>query len=150
MKPKDTKKIAAEVAEMRSLIEKEKPAKSIWDLKLIPGGLIDLEFIAQAAAMSGRVETLREPGTHGILQALKFEKLTPDQQLVLSSAHQIFSSLTQILRLCLREEVEENTLSKTLLEIMCIVAELPDTATLEAHVKDTARQVRSIFNQLFR
>ena len=47
---------AAEAAEMRALIEKEKPPRDIWDVKLVPGGLIDLEFIAQVAVLTGRVE----------------------------------------------------------------------------------------------
>ncbi len=35
----------------RALIEKEKPPRDLWDIKLIPGGLIDLEFIAQVAVI---------------------------------------------------------------------------------------------------
>ena len=38
---------------MRAMIEKEKPPRDLWDLKLIPGGLIDLEFIAQVAVLTG-------------------------------------------------------------------------------------------------
>ncbi len=44
---RDVAKVAADVREMRQLIDKEKPAESLWDFKLIPGGLVDLEFIAQ-------------------------------------------------------------------------------------------------------
>ncbi len=42
---------------MRALIGKEKPPRDRWDLKLMPGGLIDLEFIAQVAVLGHRVET---------------------------------------------------------------------------------------------
>ena len=45
----------AEAAEMRAMIEKEKPPRDLWDLKLVPGGLIDLEFIAQVAVLTGGV-----------------------------------------------------------------------------------------------
>ncbi len=44
---------------MRALIEKEKPPRDLWDIKLIPGGLIDLEFIAQVAVITGQVEAGR-------------------------------------------------------------------------------------------
>ena len=37
------------------MIEKEKPPRDLWDLKLVPGGLIDLEFIAQVAVLTGGV-----------------------------------------------------------------------------------------------
>jgi hypothetical protein len=42
----------ADLTEMRDLIEQEKPPRDIWDVKLIPGGLIDIEFIAQYALAS--------------------------------------------------------------------------------------------------
>jgi glutamate-ammonia-ligase adenylyltransferase len=48
--PRDAAKIFADAVEMRKLIEAEKPPRDLWDLKLVPGGLIDLEFIAQCAA----------------------------------------------------------------------------------------------------
>ena len=53
--PRDRAKVMAEAAEMRAMIEKEKPPRDLWDLKLIPGGLIDLEFIAQVAVLTGGV-----------------------------------------------------------------------------------------------
>src|SRR5262249_29972551 len=46
-------KVTTDVAEMRALIEKEKPPASAWDLKLVPGGVIDIEFIAQYLALIG-------------------------------------------------------------------------------------------------
>jgi glutamate-ammonia-ligase adenylyltransferase len=46
-RPRDGKTTAKDIAEMRALIAKEKPAKGFWDLKLAPGGLVDIEFAAQ-------------------------------------------------------------------------------------------------------
>ncbi len=48
---RDIAKVAHDVAEMRELIDKEKPPAGLWDLKLIPGGVIDIEFIAQYLAL---------------------------------------------------------------------------------------------------
>src|SRR5690606_34039835 len=45
--PRDPAKVGAEAREMRALIETEKPPRDVSDIKLSPGGLIDLEFIAQ-------------------------------------------------------------------------------------------------------
>ena len=53
--PHDRAKVMAEAVEMRAMIEKEKPPRDLWDLKLVPGGLIDLEFIAQVAVLTGGV-----------------------------------------------------------------------------------------------
>jgi [glutamine synthetase] adenylyltransferase / [glutamine synthetase]-adenylyl-L-tyrosine phosphorylase len=149
-KQKDIKKVDQEVAQMRELIEKEKPAKGVWDMKLMQGGLVDLEFIAQVAAMSGRSHRQNQTSTCEILKSIDFPQLDLNDRNLLISAHQLFSSMTQILRLCLQEEVDDKLMSKSLFEIMCSVAELPDITTLEAHIKNTAKQVRTIFNRLFR
>ena len=59
--PRDRAKVMAEAAEMRAMIEKEKPPRDLWDLKLVPGGLIDLEFIAQVR----RADRRRRAGRRG-------------------------------------------------------------------------------------
>lgn len=46
-RPREAGKTAAEVREMRQLLEQERPPKGDWDLKLSPGGLVDIEFAAQ-------------------------------------------------------------------------------------------------------
>ena len=38
------------------MIETEKPPSDAWDLKLVAGGIIDMEFIAQFAVLTGKVE----------------------------------------------------------------------------------------------
>ncbi len=48
LKARDKAAMRAAVSEMRALMERERPGKSVWDLKLSPGGLVDIEFIAQA------------------------------------------------------------------------------------------------------
>ncbi|WP_417431468.1 bifunctional [glutamine synthetase] adenylyltransferase/[glutamine synthetase]-adenylyl-L-tyrosine phosphorylase [Kiloniella sp.] len=44
---RDPQKLVDDIANMRQRIAKEKPAKSQWDIKLVEGGLIDLEFLSQ-------------------------------------------------------------------------------------------------------
>jgi len=46
-RPRDRARTAADVRDMRELLERERPPKSDWDLKLSPGGLVDIEFAAQ-------------------------------------------------------------------------------------------------------
>lgn len=53
-RPRDKAKLRADLTEMRDLIEQEKPPRDIWDVKLIPGGLIDIEFIAQMLSLEAR------------------------------------------------------------------------------------------------
>lgn len=46
-RPRDRARTARDVREMRQLLERERPPRSDWDLKLSPGGLVDIEFAAQ-------------------------------------------------------------------------------------------------------
>jgi len=43
--------LLADVRAMRALVTKEKPSRGRWDLKLAPGGLVDIEFAAQARVL---------------------------------------------------------------------------------------------------
>ncbi len=46
-RPRPGVKVAADVRAMRDLMERERRAHGFWDLKLIPGGLVDAEFVGQ-------------------------------------------------------------------------------------------------------
>lgn len=55
-RPRERTELRADLLEMRDLIETEKPPRDIWDVKLIPGGLIDIEFIAQMLSLEARAD----------------------------------------------------------------------------------------------
>ncbi len=46
-KERDPQSLVDDVHDMRKRLAKEKPGKSLWDLKQFRGGLVDLEFISQ-------------------------------------------------------------------------------------------------------
>ncbi len=46
-RPRPGIKVATDVRAMRDLMERERRAHGFWDLKLIPGGLVDAEFVGQ-------------------------------------------------------------------------------------------------------
>jgi glutamate-ammonia-ligase adenylyltransferase len=45
--PRDRVQAAADTRAMRRLMDEERPSKGLWDLKLSPGGLVDIEFATQ-------------------------------------------------------------------------------------------------------
>jgi [glutamine synthetase] adenylyltransferase / [glutamine synthetase]-adenylyl-L-tyrosine phosphorylase len=147
--PRDRVKVASQVRDMRRLIEDEKPAQGAWDFKLMPGGLIDLEFIAQYAAITGQTGE-GTAGTAMALAGLRMPNLSASDQQTLIAAHRLFSNLTQVLRLCVKDNSQSGDLIGGLANIICQVSGLPDLATLTGHIKNTAQQVRSIFVQLLR
>ncbi|PHY22927.1 bifunctional [glutamine synthetase] adenylyltransferase/[glutamine synthetase]-adenylyl-L-tyrosine phosphorylase [Caulobacter sp. BP25] len=102
---RDPKKTAAEVVEMRQLMERERPGKGDWDLKLDPGGLVDIEFAAQflqlAHAAGGG--PLRQ-NTGEALAALREAGLADEGALArLEAAWRLEQDLSQLIKVALED-----------------------------------------------
>jgi glutamate-ammonia-ligase adenylyltransferase len=147
--PRDAAKVMAEASEMRALIGKEKPPRDLWDIKLIPGGLIDLEFIAQVAVITGQVQPgPRATGTAEILARLApgFADAAVRQEL--GDAYRLYLAVTQMTRLCLTGSFDRDDVPPGLADLLLAVTDLPDFGVLEAHLKETLQQVRIDFERL--
>lgn len=149
--PRDAAKVRAEASEMRALIEKEKSPRDLWDIKLISGGLIDLEFIAQVAVITGQVEAGRRVTATGeILAHLSPDFAEADVRQQLCEAYQLYLALTQMTRLCLTGAFERDDVPPGLSDLLLAVTDLPDFGVLEAHLKETSQKVRKDFELLLR
>ncbi|TGT61318.1 bifunctional [glutamine synthetase] adenylyltransferase/[glutamine synthetase]-adenylyl-L-tyrosine phosphorylase [Mesorhizobium sp. M00.F.Ca.ET.170.01.1.1] len=147
--PRDAAKVKAEAFEMRALIEKEKPPRDLWDIKLVAGGLIDLEFIAQVAVITGNVEPGRRvTATADILARLAPQFAAIDVRHELCEADRLYTALTQMIRLCLTGEFQRDDVPPGLSDLLLGVTDLPDFGVLEAHLKETSRKVRKDFDLL--
>jgi glutamate-ammonia-ligase adenylyltransferase len=102
-RPRDRALIAADVREMRALMHRERPAKGAWDLKLSPGGLVDIEFAAQFLQLAHAAEGgPLEPNTAAALAAFRAAKLAPAAALTdLEQAWRLQQDLTQLLKVAL-------------------------------------------------
>ena len=150
-RPRDAAGLARDALKMRALIDEEKPPRDIWDLKLIPGGLIDLEFIAQVAMLSGKVTGKPRPtGTAETLSRLSPGFAGPQVVQELFSSHSLYSTLTQIIRLCLTGPLDPDDIPPGLVDLLLRNTDLPELGVLEAHIKETSRQVRKDFELLLR
>jgi glutamate-ammonia-ligase adenylyltransferase len=146
--PRDRAKTVKDVLEMRALIEQEKPAKDIWDLKLIPGGLVDIEFIAQylalvAPAKGHRVRT-NELSTADALKALG-ALIDPNDLDTCLSALKLYTDLSQVIRLCIDGPFDPAKVPAGLTDRVARAAESPDMKTAEAEVKRLSKAVRKVF-----
>jgi [glutamine synthetase] adenylyltransferase / [glutamine synthetase]-adenylyl-L-tyrosine phosphorylase len=145
---RDAQAVATDVVEMRSAIAQEKGEKAPWDLKYAAGGLIDLEFIAQYLQL---VHAARHPDILDTSTPRVFEKavqlglLKADDAEVLRPATRLHHDLTQILRLCLSGPFDPKTAGPGLLGLLARAADLPNFATLVAHLAETQAGVRRIF-----
>ncbi|MFC5583949.1 bifunctional [glutamine synthetase] adenylyltransferase/[glutamine synthetase]-adenylyl-L-tyrosine phosphorylase [Nitratireductor kimnyeongensis] len=147
--PRDTPTISNEAAEMRRLLEEEKPARDVWDLKLVPGGLIDLEFIAQVAVLTRNTRVKSETTATGeVLSSLSEAFCAPQARQELVDAHQLYMTLTQTTRLCLEGGFDPDEAPPGFADLMLRQTDLPELGILEAHVEETAGRVRRLFAEL--
>ncbi len=102
-RPRDRAQTAHDVREMRELMARERPPKSEWDLKLSPGGLVDIEFVAQFLQLAHAAQggPLR-PNTAQALAALREAGLAPKATVAdLEAAWRLQQDLTQLLKVAL-------------------------------------------------
>ncbi|ASV86082.1 glutamate-ammonia ligase adenylyltransferase family protein [Ochrobactrum quorumnocens] len=146
---RDTAKIAKDVREMRDLIYQEKPPRDDWDFKLKPGGIVDLEFIAQFAVLVGKVaKTPRPLATEEVLAGLDPSFADPATIDALVEAHRFYTNLSQTIRLCLGSDATREEFIPGMIDILCRAAELPDIKRVEHHLTELASNVRTVFDKL--
>ena len=147
--PRDRDKLAREATDMRKMIDQEKPPRDAWDIKLIPGGLIDLEFIAQYAVLAGLTSgKARSTSTFDTLSRLSPDFADAQVREDLAQAYQLYLTLTQMIRLCLTGPFDKDDVPPSLADLLLATTDLPDFAVLEAHLKESAEQVRRHFVSL--
>ena len=153
-KEREAAVLLKDLREMRELIETEKPPKDQWDVKLIPGGLIDIEFIAQYLSLTARAAGL-EPGealtgTIEVLETLGPDRIGVEAVEKLVAAHHLWMAQTQILRLCVDGVFEPDDAPAGLTDILLRAANAPDMRALEADMKMTSRDIRALFDEITR
>ncbi|MGM4908882.1 bifunctional [glutamine synthetase] adenylyltransferase/[glutamine synthetase]-adenylyl-L-tyrosine phosphorylase [Rhizobium sp. 768_B6_N1_8] len=145
---RDIAKVAHDVAEMRELIEKEKAPENGWDLKLIPGGVIDIEFIAQYLALIAPVkgvETKINGLTTGAALKTIGDKLMTSADLdTCLEAFALYTELSQLIRLCIDSLFDPKEAPAGLTELVCRAGDCPDIKTLEGEVKRLSKAVRKV------
>lgn len=151
MRRHERKKVVADILEMRALLENEKGGEGAWDLKQAQGGMIDIEFVAQYLQLiyGAKNPAIVSTETDAVLSAAAKAKLIPPGEAdILLPALRLYQALTQILRLCVDGPFRPEDSPKGLLELLARAGELPDFASLDAHVRDTEKAVRGSFERL--
>ncbi|WP_204114034.1 glutamine-synthetase adenylyltransferase [Shimia biformata] len=86
--PRDEAAIRADVAEMRDRIAAAKTPKSIWDAKIGPGRMQDIELLSQAAALLAHSPS--RSVVDGLRSGVAIGWLTPQEGTALEAAYDLF------------------------------------------------------------
>lgn len=138
---------------MRMLVAKEKGDSGELDLKMAPGGLQDLDFIAQALILAHArkhprliglpvVEVLTEAGRLGIIDDADAR--------VLSEARRMLDDVQHWQRLTLGAEGEDGAETPGLRARLAALVGAPDPKVLGAHLTEIRQPVRKLFDRLLR
>ena len=97
-----------EVRDMRGLMAKEHPPSGFWDLKRSPGGLIDIEFAAQALQIlhAGRGGPLRVHTGEALAALAEAGVANPDLLATLRDAWSLQQTLSQLMRVALDDPAD--------------------------------------------
>jgi len=140
--------LVQDIAAMRERIAAEKPAKNFWDLKYRNGGIIELEFIAQYAILSGAVPYCRGQTTGDILARLPKNFCSVEEQQSLLQAFTFYTDLSQTMNLCLNDTHDLEAAPSGLREQILKIRAEPDLARLAASLEEIAAAVHASFTRL--
>jgi glutamate-ammonia-ligase adenylyltransferase len=144
---RDRKRTAIDVLEMRQLMEDERPGKGDWDLKLTPGGLVDIEFAAQFlqlihAADGGPLAQ----NTGDALAALQAAGLGDKTALAaLEAAWRLEQDLSQLLKVALEDGHDPDTEPKAFRALLARAGGVRAFSALRGKLTKAKAAARSAF-----
>lgn len=149
---RDPRKTAVDVLEMRQLMEDERPGKGDWDLKLTPGGLVDIEFAAQFlqlvhAADGGPLAQ----NTGEALAALGRAGLgDPAALAALESAWRLEQDLSQLLKVALEDGHDPDTEPKAFRALLARAGGVREFRSLKVKLAKAKVEARGAFEAVVR
>jgi len=150
-RPRDRKGLVRDVADMRQRIARHAPPKSAWDFKHLPGGLFDIDFVAQYLALRHAAahpdildphpaEMLRRTGSAGLIDGADAQRLI--------AARLLLSDVQSLLRLTLDGDeatFDEAKAPEGQQRLIAATENTPDIATLRRQIEAEAQAARAIY-----
>ena len=144
-RPRDPAKTIDDVVTMRQLLAKERPPRHAFDLKLVPGGLVDLEFIAQSAQLLHGAEIgLPQAPVPDVLARLGRLQIVPTGER-LAEIHRTYSTVLQVMSAALTNPFSDEGWTDPFRDLLAQLTNSPnfqrlcdDLIEMQGEVKDAA------------
>ncbi|MCA0305245.1 MAG: bifunctional [glutamine synthetase] adenylyltransferase/[glutamine synthetase]-adenylyl-L-tyrosine phosphorylase [Proteobacteria bacterium] len=153
-RPRDPLALVRDVADMRDRIARHAPPRSPWDFKHLPGGLFDIDFVAQYLALRHAAERpdLLDPHPSEMLRrAAEAGMIARDDAERLRSARLLLSDVQSVLRLTLNGDEAAFDESKAPEGQRRLVAETEgarDFADLRRRIEAETAAARAIYHRV--
>jgi [glutamine synthetase] adenylyltransferase / [glutamine synthetase]-adenylyl-L-tyrosine phosphorylase len=145
---RDPAKIGREAAAMRKLIAAEKGDRDVWDLKLVKGGLIDIEFTAQylELAFAHKRPAILDVSTRKVLEKAGAAGLIAAEEAdVLIEAHRLYTDATQFMRLSTSGPFDPAKAAAGVKRRIAAASSFPDFEAFTAALNEARKRVRAAF-----
>lgn len=145
---RDRDRTATDVRDMRTLLEQERPPKGEWDLKLSPGGLVDIEFAAQFLQLAHAADG--GPLRQNTAEALAaFDGLAPaDALAALRKAWTLQQNLTQLLKVALGDNADPTDEPKAFRTLLARAGDVRDFRALRTKLETARRGARTAYETI--
>jgi glutamate-ammonia-ligase adenylyltransferase len=144
----DAARIRADAASMRARMLRDLPPEGPWDVKLRPGGQIEVEFITQVLQLihAHDAPDLCSPTTRIALDRLaKAGRLPADDAALLVQADHTWRTVQGMLRVTVGRGAHKEVPDASAQALLRAVGTAVDLSTLRATLDDLARRVRAAF-----
>lgn len=149
-KPREPDAALVAIADIRAKMRQSQNSIGAWNIKRMPGGLIDTEFIVQSLLLRDpQTYDTEAPGIAAAISRLKARShLSPAQAEALATAFDLWSRLMTMLRLTLPDDAAQPPFPAGLARKLATTAGMADIAALEAHMAKTAAAVADIYDTI--
>jgi glutamate-ammonia-ligase adenylyltransferase len=140
---RDAEKTIEDVTSMRALMGRERPPKHDFDLKLVDGGLVDLEFIAQSAQLVAgkRIDRPQAPVAEVLVRMAETDLLPEGGRL--AEIHQLYSTILQVMSAALTAPRADAAWGSGFKDLLAQLTHYPSFDRLEADLAGMAEEVRA-------
>jgi glutamate-ammonia-ligase adenylyltransferase len=149
-RPVDCALIRRDARDMRDRLAAQFPPHDPWDIKFALGGLVDIEFIAQALQLCHAADAdVLDQNTVAALEKIGRAGVLPEGDVAtLIEAARLQHALTQVLRIALETGFKPEQASLGLKALLVRSAHATSFAALEAQLQNAQQRARAIFERI--
>lgn len=148
---RDPDRLLRDVAAMRERIARSNRSAPPWDVKHMPGGLVDVEFLAQYLVLRharARPEVVAEDAPSVFRHLGDAGMMDPRAVHDLQAAHALWLRVQQILRLTADERFEAELAPAALRQLIARATGCTDFSDLRERFNHYARKARVLYEQI--
>ena len=153
-RPRDPLALVRDVADMRDRIARHAPPKSPWDFKHLPGGLFDIDFVAQYLALrhaSERFDLLHPHPAEMLRRAAEAGFIDAGDAESLRATRTLLSDVQSMLRLTLNGDeaaFDESQAPEGQRRLLAVTEGAGDFAELRARIMEETTGARAIYRRI--